>query len=188
MRAMAGSPLKRMRKASIRDPVTGELVPFPYMPRVADLPVGWRRFSTAEKVQHLLGMDLTRAAEILMWPLSTRRHGCARGHKRRMGLAVNRATERIQSPPRVRRIPNQKPSPRAPWRDSGSVVASLICWRALRCPCTQLIQVPSQGLGDCREPISRAVLRQSTLQIAIDPIVNLVGEHSSEIWPGVRQT
>jgi hypothetical protein len=27
MRAMAGSPMKRMRKAGIADPVTGELVP-----------------------------------------------------------------------------------------------------------------------------------------------------------------
>jgi hypothetical protein len=35
------------------------------MPRVADLPPGWRWFSTAEKVQHLLGMSLDRAAEIL---------------------------------------------------------------------------------------------------------------------------
>ena len=65
--------MKRMRKAGIKagitDPVTGELVPFPYMPRVADLPAGWRRFSTAQKIEHLLGMDLTRAAEILMWPL-----------------------------------------------------------------------------------------------------------------------
>jgi hypothetical protein len=62
--------MKRMRKAGITDPVTGKLIPFPYMPRVADLPKGWRRLSTAEKIQHLLGMDLTRAAEILMWPLA----------------------------------------------------------------------------------------------------------------------
>jgi hypothetical protein len=50
---MAGSPIKRMRKAGITDPVTGELVPFPYMPRVADLPPGWRYFTTAEKIEHL---------------------------------------------------------------------------------------------------------------------------------------
>ena len=36
-RAMAGSPMKRMRKAGVTDPVTGELIPFPYMPRVAEL-------------------------------------------------------------------------------------------------------------------------------------------------------
>jgi hypothetical protein len=58
-----------MRKAGITDPATGELVPFP-VPRVAELPAGWRRFLTAEKVQLLLGMSLTRAAEILMWPLA----------------------------------------------------------------------------------------------------------------------
>jgi hypothetical protein len=62
--------MKRMRKAGITDPVTGELVPFPYMPRVAELPPGWRWFSTAEKVEHLLGMSLDRAAEILAWPLA----------------------------------------------------------------------------------------------------------------------
>jgi hypothetical protein len=42
--------MKRMRKAGIADPVTGELVSFPYMPWGADLPAGWRRFATAEKV------------------------------------------------------------------------------------------------------------------------------------------
>src|SRR5262245_10859820 len=67
---MAGAPMKRMRKAGITDPVTGEVVPFPYMPRVAELPPGWRWFSTAEKVEHLLGMSLDRAAEILCWPLA----------------------------------------------------------------------------------------------------------------------
>jgi hypothetical protein len=67
---MAGSPIKRLRKAGITDPVTGELVPFPYMPRVPELPPGWRWFSTAEKVEHLLGMSLDRAAEILTWPLA----------------------------------------------------------------------------------------------------------------------
>ena len=38
---MAGSPLKRMRRAGVTDPVTGELIPFPYMPRVAELPPSW---------------------------------------------------------------------------------------------------------------------------------------------------
>jgi hypothetical protein len=44
--------MKRMRnagiKAGIPDPVTGELVPFLYLPRIADLPARWRWFSTAE--------------------------------------------------------------------------------------------------------------------------------------------
>jgi hypothetical protein len=62
---MAGSPMKRMRKAGITDPVTGELVPFPYMPRVAGLPPGWRHFSAAQKIEHLIGLD--RCYEILSW-------------------------------------------------------------------------------------------------------------------------
>jgi hypothetical protein len=63
---MAGSPLKRQRKAGVID-ATGEIVAFPHMPRVADLPRDWRRRSPAEKLQHLLGMSLDRAAEILSW-------------------------------------------------------------------------------------------------------------------------
>lgn len=51
---MAGSPMKRMRKAGVTDPVIGELIPFPYMPRVADLPRGCRRFTTAQKIDHLI--------------------------------------------------------------------------------------------------------------------------------------
>jgi hypothetical protein len=62
---MAGSPIKRMRRAGVTDPVTGELVPFPYMPRVADLPKGWRHFTTVQKIEHLIGLD--RCYEILSW-------------------------------------------------------------------------------------------------------------------------
>ena len=36
------------------------------MPRVADLPPGWRHFSAAQKVEHLIGLD--RCHEILSWP------------------------------------------------------------------------------------------------------------------------
>jgi hypothetical protein len=63
---MAGSPMKRMRRAGVTDPVTGELIPFPFMPRVAELPPGWRRFSPAQKIEHLIGMD--RCCKILSWP------------------------------------------------------------------------------------------------------------------------
>jgi hypothetical protein len=35
------------------------------MPRVADLPPGWRHFSTAENIEHLIGLD--RCYEILSW-------------------------------------------------------------------------------------------------------------------------
>ena len=58
--------MKRMRKAGIADPVTGELLQFPFMPRVADLPPGWRHFSPAQKIEHLIGLD--RCYEILSWP------------------------------------------------------------------------------------------------------------------------
>jgi hypothetical protein len=37
------------------------------MPRVADLPRGWRHFSATEKIEHLIGLD--RCREILSWPL-----------------------------------------------------------------------------------------------------------------------
>jgi hypothetical protein len=36
------------------------------MPRVADLPSGWRHFSAAQKIEHLIGLD--RCYEILSWP------------------------------------------------------------------------------------------------------------------------
>jgi hypothetical protein len=47
----------------------GSVIAFPRMPRVADLPLGWRQRSPAEKVQHLLGMSLDDAHEILSWPI-----------------------------------------------------------------------------------------------------------------------
>jgi hypothetical protein len=62
---MAGSSMKKMRKAGVIDPVTGALIPFPYMPRVAALPPGWRHFSLAAKIEHLIGLD--RAVAILSW-------------------------------------------------------------------------------------------------------------------------
>ena len=64
LRTMAGSPLKRARKQGIRLE-DGSIIAFPYMPRVADLPAGWRRFSAAQKIEHLIGLD--RCYEILSW-------------------------------------------------------------------------------------------------------------------------
>ena len=64
MRAMAGSPLKRARKQGVRLD-DGSIIAFPYMPRVADLPAGWRHFSAAQKIDHLIGLD--RCHEILSW-------------------------------------------------------------------------------------------------------------------------
>src|SRR5215831_16390920 len=62
---MAGSPLKRARKQGVRLD-DGSVLAFPYMPRVADLPPGWRHFSAAQKIEHLIGLD--RCYEIVSWP------------------------------------------------------------------------------------------------------------------------
>jgi|SRR6516165_3453406 hypothetical protein len=61
---MAGSPLKRQRKLGVRRN-DGSILAFPYMPRAADLPAGWRHFTTAQKIEHLIGLD--RCYEILSW-------------------------------------------------------------------------------------------------------------------------
>jgi hypothetical protein len=63
---MAGSPLKRLRKLGVRL-ADSSILAFPYMPRVADLPAGWRHFSAAQKIEHLIGLD--RCYEILSWPM-----------------------------------------------------------------------------------------------------------------------
>jgi hypothetical protein len=62
---MAGSPLKRQRKQGVRL-ADGSIIAFPYMPRGTNLPPGWRHFSTAEKIEHLIGLD--RCYEILSSP------------------------------------------------------------------------------------------------------------------------
>jgi hypothetical protein len=61
---MPGSPLKRQRRLGVRRE-DGSIVAFPRMPRVADLPAGWRHFSVAQKIEHLIGLD--RCREILSW-------------------------------------------------------------------------------------------------------------------------
>jgi hypothetical protein len=62
---MAGSPLKRQRRQGVRL-ADGTVIAFPYMPVVADLPPGWRHFSAARKIEHLIGLD--RCYQILSWP------------------------------------------------------------------------------------------------------------------------
>jgi hypothetical protein len=64
---MAGSPLRRARKQGVRLD-DGTVIPFPRMARMADLPPGWRHFSTADKIKHLLGISFDHAPEILSWP------------------------------------------------------------------------------------------------------------------------
>jgi hypothetical protein len=66
---MSGCPIKRARKASVRY-ADGSVIAFPRMPRVADLPRGWRHWSPAQKIEHLLGMTLDDMAEILSWPFA----------------------------------------------------------------------------------------------------------------------
>jgi hypothetical protein len=61
---MPGSPLKRQRKFGV-PAEDGSVIAFPRMPRVADLPPGWRHFTTAQKIEHLVGLDRCRA--ILSW-------------------------------------------------------------------------------------------------------------------------
>jgi hypothetical protein len=55
----------RQRKFGVRAE-DGSVIAFPYMPRVAELPPGWRHFSAAQKIEHLIGLD--RCYEILSWP------------------------------------------------------------------------------------------------------------------------
>jgi hypothetical protein len=64
---MSGSPLKRQRKLGLRAD-DGSVIAFPRMPRVGDLPPGWRHFSVPQKIEHLIGFD--QAREILSWPMA----------------------------------------------------------------------------------------------------------------------
>ena len=65
---MPGSPLKRHRKLGVRDE-DGNVVAFPFLPRVtgASHPPGWRQWSPADKVEHLLGMSLDQMHDVLSW-------------------------------------------------------------------------------------------------------------------------
>ena len=58
-------PAQASAQASVRL-ADGSTIAFPYMPRVADLPKGWRHFSAAQKIEHLIGLD--RCYEIVSWP------------------------------------------------------------------------------------------------------------------------
>jgi hypothetical protein len=64
---MAGSLLKRQRKARVTDPVTGELIQFPRLthPRAGLSHAEWRALSPGEKLKRLFGMSLDRMTEIL---------------------------------------------------------------------------------------------------------------------------
>jgi len=87
-RPMTGSPMKRMRKAGVTDPVTGEFVAFPYMPRVAELPPGWRHFTTAQKIEHLIGLDRCRETRKGHRGASANRLVSAKGARGRASKAI----------------------------------------------------------------------------------------------------
>jgi hypothetical protein len=59
--------MRKLRKTGTQI-ANGEVIAFPRMPRVAELPRGWRHWPPAEKVEHLLGMSLDQAHNILSWP------------------------------------------------------------------------------------------------------------------------
>jgi hypothetical protein len=62
--------MKRMRKAGVTDPVTGERVPFPRLthPRAGLSQAEWRALPPWERIERQLGMSLYRCHEILSWP------------------------------------------------------------------------------------------------------------------------
>ena len=65
---MPGSLLTRARKQGFRL-ANGGIIALPRMPRVRDLPPGWRHCSAAKRIEHLIGLD--RCREILSWgPIS----------------------------------------------------------------------------------------------------------------------
>jgi hypothetical protein len=79
---MAGSPLKRQRKLDIRAE-DSSVIAFPRMPRVAELPPGWRYWSPPEKIEHLLSMSLDDIYEIRSWgPTLSSTHPASRLKRR----------------------------------------------------------------------------------------------------------
>ena len=61
----SGQRLRHRAAGALAVAGDGRIIAFPYMPRVADLPPGWRHFSAAQKIEHLIGLD--RCYEILSW-------------------------------------------------------------------------------------------------------------------------
>ena len=62
--------MRRLRKTGARDPTTGEVIVIPRLPPItgSSKPLGWNRWSAADKIEHLLGLSLDRMAEYLSWP------------------------------------------------------------------------------------------------------------------------
>jgi len=61
--------MRKLRKTGAVDQ-DGNLITIPRLPSVtgSNKPPGWNRWSTADKVEHLLGLSLDRIHEYLSWP------------------------------------------------------------------------------------------------------------------------
>jgi hypothetical protein len=61
--------MRRLRKTGAVDQ-DGNIVTIPRLPSVAgaNKPSGWKRWSPAEKVEHLLGLSIDRMRDYLAWP------------------------------------------------------------------------------------------------------------------------
>jgi hypothetical protein len=61
--------MRKLRKIGAIDE-DGNVVTIPRLPSVAGAykPLGWNRWSAAEKVEHLLGLSLDRMHDYLSWP------------------------------------------------------------------------------------------------------------------------
>ena len=61
--------MRKLRKTGAVDQ-DGNIVTIPRLPAVAgsNRPPGWKRWSPAEKAEHLLGLSLDRMHEYLSWP------------------------------------------------------------------------------------------------------------------------
>ena len=68
---MAGSPLKRQRKAGIRAD-DDSVISFPYLshPRAGLSHAEWRALGPGEKLERLFGMSLDDLYEIMSWPIA----------------------------------------------------------------------------------------------------------------------
>ena len=70
---MAGSPLKRQRKAGIRAD-DGSVIAFPRLshPRAGLSHAQWRALSPGEKIERVFDMSLDDLYEIMSWPMARR--------------------------------------------------------------------------------------------------------------------
>ena len=67
--AMASSPIRKLRKTRAVDQ-DGNVVIIPRLPSISgsNKPPSWKRWSPAQKAEHLLGLSLDRNARVPFWP------------------------------------------------------------------------------------------------------------------------